>query len=144
MGNNNSENNNQSAPTQTNSGTNIRVTGYSDGSGAKIDIYDKDPSNKDHKSIHIKVDTDNKSYTTVDNVNGSKETSSGSCFLTSACMKHFQESFDDNCQELTILRWFRDNFVLQEDIEHYYQTAPIIVSSIDSMPDNAAVYDLYI
>lgn len=35
----------------------------------------------------------------------------GGCYLTSACMRHFQDEFDDNCYELSILRWFRDNFV---------------------------------
>ena len=43
------------------------------------------------------------------------------CYLTTACMKYFQENFDDNCYELTVLRWFRDNFVSKEDIEHYYE-----------------------
>lgn len=56
----------------------------------------------------------------------------GNCFLTSACMKCLQENFDDNCYELTVLRWFRDNFVLIEDIEHYYEVAPIIVSAIEN------------
>ncbi len=30
-------------------------------------------------------------------------------------MKCFQEKFDDNCYELTALRWFRDNFVSKEE-----------------------------
>ena len=47
-------------------------------------------------------------------------------------MKHMKETFDDNCEELTLLRWFRDNFVDREDIEHYYITAPIIVSAINN------------
>lgn len=120
----------------------IKVTDYSDKSGAKIDFYDKSPKDPDHKSVHVKVDYDNKSYTTVDNVKGEKETSSGSCYLTSACMKHFQESFDDNCYELTVLRWFRDNFVPQEDIAHYYQTAPVIVAAIDKCGKGADIaYD---
>jgi len=46
-------------------------------------------------------------------------------------MKYFQENFDDNCYELTVLRWFRDNYVLSEDIEHYYDVAPVIVEAID-------------
>lgn len=120
---------------------NIKVTDYGDKSGAKIDFYDKSPRDSDHKSIHVKVDYENKSYTTIDNVNGSKETSSGSCFLTSACMKRYLENFDDNCYELTVLRWFRDNFVSKEDKEHYYQTAPSIVNAIDADEKKDLVYD---
>ena len=44
-------------------------------------------------------------------------------------MKYFKENFDDNCYELTVLRWFRDNFVSKEDIKHYYEVAPIIVEN---------------
>lgn len=47
-------------------------------------------------------------------------------------MKFFQEEFDDNCYELTTLRWFRDNFVSKEDIEHYYEVAPKIVEFINN------------
>lgn len=66
---------------------------------------------------------------------------SGSCYLTSACMKYFQEKFDDNCYELTLLRWFRDNFVSKEDIEHYYEVAPIIVETINKEEKSGMVYD---
>lgn len=66
---------------------------------------------------------------------------SGGCYLTTACMKHMMEDFDDNCEELTILRWFRDNFVSEEDIKHYYETAPIIVETIDKLEDNNKIYD---
>lgn len=67
--------------------------------------------------------------------------SNGGCYLTSACMKHMKENFDDNCEELTILRWFRDNFVSKEDIEHYYKTAPFIVKTIDELNDNTNIYN---
>ena len=66
---------------------------------------------------------------------------SGSCYLTSACMKYFQENFDDNCYELTVLRWFRDNFVSKEDIKHYYEVAPIIVESINNGEKNDIIYN---
>lgn len=71
---------------------------------------------------------------------GTQEKGSG-CYLTTACIKHFQESFDDNYEELTILRWFRDNFVPKEDIEHYYQVAPIIIEAIDSDPNSEIAYN---
>lgn len=56
-------------------------------------------------------------------------------------MKYFQERFDDNCHELTVLRWFRDNFVSKEDIEHYYEVAPIIVETINREEQAGIIYD---
>ena len=56
-------------------------------------------------------------------------------------MRYFQEKFDDNCYELTMLRWFRDNFVSKEDIEHYYKTAPIIVEEINKEEKSGIIYD---
>ena len=69
---------------------------------------------------------------------GSNEKSSGNCYLTSACMCYFQEQFDNQCYELQVLRWFRDTFVSKDEIEHYYNVAPIIVQNInkDSNSDN--------
>lgn len=124
----------------------IKITEYgskkeSGKSGVKIDIYSNDPQDGPHDSIHIKVDTDNKKYEAITKIDGVKESSSGSCYLTSACMKHMQEYFDDNCEELTILRWFRDEFVSDEDINHYYKTAPMIVDSIDELEENGDVYN---
>lgn len=124
----------------------IKVTEYGDKkssgkSGAKIDIYSSDPKAGPHDSVHIKVNTDNKTYEAVTKISGEKESSSGSCFLTTACMKYMQESFDDSCYELTVLRWFRDNFVTKEDIEHYYQIAPIIVAAIDQEDENEVIYN---
>ncbi len=63
------------------------------------------------------------------------------CYLTSACMKYLREKFDDNCYELTVLRWFRDNFVSKNDIEHYYKVAPIIVAKINNEEKCNAIYD---
>ena len=124
----------------------IKVTEYgnkkdSGKSGAKIDIYSKDPKAGPHDTIHIKVDTDNKTYETVTKINGEKESSSGGCYLTSACMRYFQEKFDDNCYELRVLRLFRDNFVSKEDIEHYYEVAPIIVETVDKKEKSDIIYD---
>ena len=56
-------------------------------------------------------------------------------------MRYFQEKFDDNCYELTVLRWFRDNFVSREDIEHYYEIAPIIVEAINEEEMSEIIYD---
>jgi len=118
----------------------IKVSEYNDGSGVKVDFYDKSPSDPSHKSIHTHISNDGR-YSTQDNVNGSNEKSSGGCYLTSACMKYFQEKFDDNCYELTVLRWFRDNFVSKEDIAHYYEIAPIIVETINNEENSSVIYD---
>ena len=105
-----------------------------------IDIYTNDPK-EEHESIHINWDSDTGKGNIVDTTDGDKETTDVSCYLTTACMRHKCENFDDNCEELTILRNFRDEFVSKEDIEHYYKTAPIIVGAINNMENNNAVYD---
>lgn len=55
-------------------------------------------------------------------------------------MNHMQDNFHDNCNELMMLRWFRDNFVNKDDIKHYYDVAPIIVAKINSIPENNKIY----
>ena len=102
-------------------------------------FYDKDVD-KDHKSVHVNYDADSGKYSTNNNVDRSNDRSSGKCYLTTACMKNLQESFDDSCYELNILRWFRDNFVSKEDIRHYYEIAPSIVNAIDQEKNNDQFY----
>mgnify|MGYP003432325791 CR=1 FL=1 len=76
-----------------------------------------------------------------DNTSGSSEKTDTSCYLTTACMKQYLNHFDDNCYELRILRWFRDNFVSNEDIKHYYEIALIIVQGIEKEQEKDMVYD---
>lgn len=125
-------------------GSEFRSTPYSDGSGYKYDYYDSSTyGNAPHNSTHLNTDL-NGNWTRTDNNRdtGSQTQSSGSgCYLTSACMKHMQAEFDDNCEELTILRWFRDKFVSEDDIKHYYKTAPVIVEAIDEIEDNDKIYN---
>ena len=56
-------------------------------------------------------------------------------------MKRMKENFDDNCEELTILRWFRNNFVSEEDIQHYYEIAPIIIENLEYIENNKVIYE---
>ena len=105
-----------------------------------IDVYDNDPKDS-HSSIHINWDSDTGKGNIVDTTDGDKETTDVSCFLTTACMKYFQDKFDDNCYELRVLRWFRDNFVSAEDIEHYYKTAPVIVEAINKEEKSDIIYN---
>ena len=106
----------------------------------KIDVYTSDPKGP-HESIHIAVDSGSKSAHIIDTTNGSTEHTDVKCYLTSACMKYFQKNFDDNCYELTVLRWFRDNFVSKEDIKYYYEIAPIIVERINDEEKSDIIFD---
>lgn len=54
---------------------------------------------------------------------------------------YFIINFDDNRYELTILRWFRDNYVSEEDIKHYYKIAPIIVEAIEEEEYKDIIYN---
>ena len=61
-----------------------------------------------------------------------REKKSG-CFLTTAACQH--KGLADNCQELTVLRSFRDNYLMETRegrclVERYYQIAPGIVNNI--------------
>ncbi len=105
-------------------------------------IYDKNPSEKGHSATHININTDTGKGSIVEHGSDGKTTKTDtSCYLTSACMKFYQEQFDDNCYELSVLRWFRDNFVPKEDIEHYYEIAPVIVEAINKEEKSNLIYD---
>lgn len=56
-------------------------------------------------------------------------------------MQHFAQQFNNKCHELQLLRWFRDNFVSEEDATHYYETAPLIVNEINELPNSNEIYD---
>jgi len=108
-----------------------------------MSAYSTDPR-ESHSTSHLSIDHNKNTFTVSSHGEDRTEkptSSTGNCFITSACMNHYLDTFDDNCEELTILRWFRDNFVPKKDIKHYYHTAPAIVSAIDEMHDKDAVYD---
>jgi hypothetical protein len=57
----------------------------------------------------------------------------GWCYITTACAQH--QGLDDNCEELTVLRDFRDNYLMKkkkgkELIKLYYDYAPLILENI--------------
>ena len=117
-----------------------KATGHGD--KVSYSIYNKNPSSPNHESIHINYNTKTGKGNIVEsNGSGGKSTTGIGCSLTTSCMEHLKDKFDDNCYELTVLRWFRDNFVSQEDIEHYYKTAPIIVEAINRTENNDMIYD---
>ena len=121
-------------------GVTIKITTDKNGND-HISFYGSDVD-KPHDAAHINVNYDKGTWSSVTHGPDKSDTSSGSggCYLTSACMKYLKEKFDDNCYELKVLRWFRDNFVSKEDIEHYYQVAPIIVEIIDKVENADIIY----
>lgn len=126
---------------ETKDGGLIRING---GDKVRIDIYEGNEREKGgHTRDTINYDTNTgKGSIAQHNADKSEKSSTDvSCFLTTACMKYFQENFDDNCYELTVLRWFRDNFVSKEDKEHYYEFAPIIVETINKEEQSSIIYD---
>lgn len=61
------------------------------------------------------------------------------CFLTTACVEHLGK--EDNCYELQILRWYRDNYMLSSSDENrdlvrtYYEMGPLVVAEINKRAD---------
>lgn len=65
------------------------------------------------------------------------------CFLTTACMDARGRS--DHCYELTVLRRFRDEYLLATAagralVGEYYRIAPKIVGDIDARPDGKLIW----
>lgn len=124
-----------------NKGVTIKIN--TDRNGNDHVSFYKGAVDKSHDAAHVNINYDKSSWSSTTHGPDKSDTKSGSggCYLTSACMRHMQERFDDNCEELIILRWFRDKFVSEEDIKHYYEIAPIIVEVIDRLGDNDSIYN---
>lgn len=105
-----------------------------------VDFYDEDPSNSHKESIHISIKDDGSGRIATQTGDEKREETDIRCYLTTACMRFYQEKFDDNCYELKVLRWFRDNFVSKQDIQEYYKLAPLIVQSIE-MDNQTLMYN---
>jgi hypothetical protein len=72
-----------------------------------------------------------------------KDTEEDDCFITTACVKYFKLS--DDCEQLTILRNFRDNYLKKTRkgcglIELYYEVAPRIIVKISKRRDKKEIY----
>jgi len=66
------------------------------------------------------------------------------CYITTAICEASGKA--DDCYELTILRKFRDEWLAKQPdgmylINEYYETAPQIVSVINSLKDKERIYD---
>lgn len=109
-----------------------------DGGHSHYEWDDKKDHDLGKKSDYGREQSDNHENPTVEDVQ--KEDGSG-CYLTTACLKHYQCNFNDKCEELETLRWFRDKYVSQDDILHYYNTAPQIVGILNSFTNNQKIYE---
>lgn len=70
--------------------------------------------------------------------------SNSKCYLTSACVGHLGKP--DDCEELTILRVFRDLYMGNTEegralVKEYYEVAPKIVEKIDASKDKDKYYN---
>lgn len=126
---------------QTPGGTWVRIKEDKRGT-THIDVYDKNPKEEHGESVHIRIRDDGKGKITTKTGDNKREETDTWCFLTTACMRYYHENFNDDCYELRMLRWLRDNCVLDEDVAHYYEVAPTIVERIEK--DNQEMVYNYI
>lgn len=125
---------------KTDGGTWIKVD--TDKNGKRhVDVYDDNPRDPHDESIHITIKPDGSGTITTKSGGNPRETTDTKCYLTTACMKYYLNNFADDCYELTVLRWFRDNFVSENDIKHYYNIAPFIVDGIEDEENKNIIYD---
>lgn len=126
-------------------GTTVKITGGGNKENASVSVYQGNYKNKDaHSAIHVNINSKTGKGSIVEHgENHSNVTKTPTqCYLTTACMKKLKDEFDDNCYELNILRWFRDNHVSEDDIKYYYKMAPIIVEALNEFPDCIEIYEL--
>ena len=72
------------------------------------------------------------------------ESSSGGCYLTSACTA--ARGLPDDCYELQTLRSFRDKWMKQQPdgillIAQYYEIAPKVITAIEAREDWLDIYE---
>lgn len=72
------------------------------------------------------------------------ESSGGGCFITTACVT--SKGLSDDCNELQVLRKFRDTYVASQPngeklISQYYQVAPQIVERMSRLDNSGELYD---
>lgn len=78
------------------------------------------------------------------NASNSGYTGGTGCFLTSACVDFYGK--EDDCEELTILRAFRDTYMQATEagrklVQEYYEIAPLIVEHIEGSGKSAVYYE---
>ena len=98
------------------------------GKDVNEDIYDKYCKNYDYDDCPIYKG----------------ESSSGGCFLTSACVE--ARGLPNDCHELTVLRAFRDNYLKAQpgglmEVAEYYAVAPKVVAAMEASPERKDLFD---
>ena len=103
------------------------------------DLLNKDPDQRNAYLRRNKVDPDR--YKPYD-----RDHSSGveGCYLTSACVR--VRNLPDNCEELTVLRNFRDSYMMgseegRAEVKEYYVTAPKIVAAVNGLPNAGEIWE---
>lgn len=97
-----------------------------------------DKWNDTFKEMHI-------GYTTYENIKAGFKTKL--CYITTAVCESLGK--DDDCQELNLLRSYRDEILVSEEggkelIDEYYNIAPTIVKRINRSENSDVIYnDLY-
>lgn len=71
------------------------------------------------------------------------QTHDSGCFITTATCRALHAG--DDCRELNLLRWFRDNKLQSTPqgeaiVREYYRVGPLLVQAIDHTPDPDALY----
>lgn len=74
---------------------------------------------------------------------GGSDREGADCFLSSACLS--ARGHPDTCEELTILRHFRDSYMITTEhnrrlIDEYYNIAPSVVININKLPNAEAIW----
>lgn len=101
-----------------------------------------------YREYYYGVSADARDCNGFDSKGSSSSSSSGDgCFFTSALVKHLGKA--DDCEELTTLRAFRDNYMKSFAcgnalVQEYYRIAPAIVKAIDASDKKDEYYnDIY-
>jgi len=116
---------------------------YDSGCPYSEEIYDYQ-TEKGRNEFMRENGLDPNKYTNSGSGSSNNNSSGGSiCYLTTACV--VSKGLPDNCEELTILRGFRDNYLKkiaggEEEIKEYYQIAPKIVEAINNRIDASSIW----
>jgi len=122
--------------------------GFNDGKdGSPLDDYVQNNfgvlGNSDANDAYSKGYDEGKEHRYDDDSSSSDST----CFITTACVRSMNRS--DDCEELTVLRNYRDTFLASQNhlryaIREYYQLAPQIVQVVSRLPDSTSAFeDIY-
>lgn len=62
-------------------------------------------------------------------------------YLHEACKRHYRDEFDESCSELRFLRGLRDEYISQEEVEHYYEISPLMIETINNSSNPDELYE---